>query len=174
MKNSLTFSEDGTSFIINFASGSESFDIYSKEEGINAIDKLVNEAKITIEDYADMRDKILEAKNLPWWSDERKSRRSFSDFMGNNLFFEIALLSSLLSLGDRYAEPDEPVKEAYLKVCPSCENHGRIYTKKGYTNDLESKTYAIEVLNKLKETNKVSEEEFEKVKKQIEESSLPG
>jgi hypothetical protein len=172
MKNSITFSEDGTSFVINFASGSESLDICSKEEGIKAIDQLVKEEKLTSEDRVDMRNQILEAENLPWSAD-RKSRRSFSDFMGNNLFFEIALLGSLLSLGDRYAEPDEPVEEAYLKICPKCNNHGRIYVKNGFTSDLGSKAHAMEALNKLKDINEVSAEEFEKVKKQIEESSLP-
>ncbi len=172
MKNSLTFSEDGTSFIINFASGSESLDIYSKEEGIKAISILAKDSKITDEDHIAMRDQILEAENLPWSAD-KKTGRLFSDFAFSSIIFEIALLGSLISLGDRHAAPDKPVKEAYLRVCPSCENHGRIYTKKGYTNDLESKTYAIAVLNKLKESNEVSEEEFEKVKKQIEESSLP-
>jgi hypothetical protein len=172
MKNSLTFSEDGTSFIINFASGSESFDIYSKEEGIKAISILAKDSKITDEDRTAMRDQILEAKNLPWWSTDKKTGRLFSDSAFSKIFLEVALLSSFLSLGDTYAAPDEPVEEAYLKVCSNCKKHGRIYTKKCYTNDLDSKANAMEVLNKLKELDEVSSEEYEKVKKQIEESAL--
>ncbi len=171
MKNSLTFSEDGTSFIINFASGSESLDIYSKEEGIKAISILAKDSKITDEDRDAMRDQILEAENLPWVAD-KKTGRLFSDSAFSKIFLEVALLSSFLSLGDMYAAPDEPVEEAYLKVCSNCKKHGRIYAKKCYTNDLDSKANAMEVLNKLKELDEVSSEEYEKVKKQIEESAL--
>lgn len=162
-KSFIKFSEDGTSFVINLAKGSETMDIESKEEGFKAITKLANEKKITPGEFTEMRDQLLEAKNLPW--SESKSLSISIDLIGGGI--------GLGSIADILEFSNKPVESAQFKVCPNCGKHGRIYTKDWYTSSLNSKKSALSVLEELKKDEDLTQEEFEKIKTEIETSEIP-
>lgn len=153
MKNFIEFSEDGTSFVIKFANGFKTLEIGYKEEGIEAIIQFASNKKITPEEFAEMRDQVLNAEKLPW-----------NEFMGEPL-----TLAAINSIANIMAYP-KPVELAYFEVCPFCKKHGRIYTKTCYTGDLYSKRKAILYLNALGES--LTKEEFQKVKTEIETSPI--
>lgn len=168
----IKFSDNGTSFVINLANGSETMDINSKEEGFSAITKFANEKKITPEEFAEMRDQILNAEKLPW-NESKGVSISIGIMGGGNFLGEILTLAAMRSMDDIMASPDKPVESAYFEVCESCKKHGRIYTKKCYTGRLDSKKEAIFYLEELKKRKDITEEEFQKVKTEIETSPIP-
>jgi len=168
MKNKIEFSKDGTSFSFIFANGSESLEINSKEAGFRAITDLAKKDKITVEEFGEFRDQILQAENLPW-NESQKINVNIGFIRGLGSLAELVLLTSLSDLLD---EPDEPVEIAYLKIC-DCGHHGRIYCKDLYTGQFSSKEHGMHYLANLKEEGEINSEEFDKVKTEIESSSLP-
>jgi hypothetical protein len=164
-KNCIEFMNGGKEFIIKFADGAESLAIESKKEGFEAITKLAQEKKITVDEFSVMRDQILHADNLPW------DKKSISiGIVVDSLSLEFLLLSSFIDFLESQTEPPEI---AYLKMCDRCdENHGRIYTKTCYSSDFETKEIALIYLDKLKKEGYVDDSEFAKVKSEIEKSAL--
>lgn len=163
-KNCIEFTDGGKEFIIKFANGAESLAIESKKEGFEAITKLAQEKKITVDEFSEMRDQILHAENLPW--DEKEI--SIGIIVDSSLL-EFLLLSSFLESLDSQEEPPEI---AYLKLCEDCGDHGKICARTCYTPDFRSKKVALSILNGLKDDGDVNDEEFEKVKLEIEQSAL--
>ena len=161
-KNSITFSEDGSSFSFNFADGSEKLEIASKEAGIKAIIDLVKNAKISPREYEEFCEQILQAEELPWGETKK-----IQIVVGG---FGLSLLNLLSQLSSDV--PDQPVKTAYFKVC-ECGNHGKILCKKCMSGDIFCKEHGRFNLQRLKDENEISQEEFDKVKAEIENSSLP-
>ena len=169
-KSVIKFAKNGLSFVIETTNGGETTEINSKEEGFKAITKLTADKKITPEDFSEMRDQILNAEKLPW-SESREISVSIGILDGNPLP-EILTGSIMSFMSDITDHPDEPVEIAFLKMCNSCHKHGRIYTKTYYTGRLDSKKEAIDSLEEFKKRGYVSEEEFIKVKSEIEASTL--
>jgi len=166
-KSFLKFSENGTSFVINLANGSETMEITSKEEGFKAIVTLIGDKKITPKEFSEMRGQILGAEKLPLGGPK-------------NVSISIAIVGDdfltgkgPLTIGDIMARPEKPVKVAYFKVCESCGKHGRIYTKTSFTSEITSQKEAIFYIEVLKKRKNVTDEEFQKVKTEIEASTLP-
>ena len=164
--NYLEFSTDKTEFIVMFSDGKESIAFTSKKSGFDAILDLAKESKISIGELSKMQDEILNAKNLSWEDSEPEG------IIFINLLFRMAMASSISSVLDRMHAPEEPVTVAYLKMCDCGRSHGRIYCKAAYTGRLDSKEEAMVYLNDLKEKGLVDEEEFAKVKSEIESSGL--
>lgn len=167
-KNFIKFSEVGTNFMIYFVNGKESIEIDSKEEGFEAIVKLAKEKKITPEEFSEMSDQILSAEKLQW-SESSGLPISF----GGEILGRILTLIAMHSLDDIIANPENPIKIAYFDVCKSCKKHGRIYAKKCYTGRLDSKKEAHFYLLELKKKEDITEEEFLKVKAEIDASPIP-
>lgn len=168
-KSVLKFSEDRTSFVISLASGSETMDITSKEEGFKAITKLANDKKITPEEFSEMRDQIFNTEELPW----SESKKILIGVVGGDFLKSFLTGTGALYVSDIMARPEKPVEVAYFDICESCGKHGRIYAKKYYSFTLRSKRDAISCLKELKKCEVVTEEEFQKVKTEIEASTLP-
>lgn len=124
----IKFSDNGTSFVINLANGSETMDINSKEEGFSAITKFANEKKITPEEFAEMRDQILNAEKLPW-NESKGVSISIGIMGGGNFLGEILTLAAMRSMDDIMASPDKPVESAYFEVCESCKNTAEFIRK---------------------------------------------
>ncbi len=177
MKNKIEFSKDGNSFSFIFADGSESLEIGSIETGFKAITDLAQKGKITVEEFGEFRDQILQAENLPW-SEKRKVEVNIGFPLGLGLLggvlSELAEVSSLSSLLDLAHAPDEPVEVAYFKMCDCGGDHGRIYCKECYTGMITSKKQANRYLNELQAKKAISLEEIQKVKEEITASKLPA
>jgi hypothetical protein len=157
-KNVIEFSKDGSSFSFNFANGSESFEIDSKEAGFKAISELAQKSKITVEEFGEFCDQILKAENLPWSDSMQKVMVVIGG--GDFLDFLLGLLEDI--------NPYEPVEIAYFNKCKCGENHGHIYFVDGCSTMLEGKAEALSVLDTLKVEGHVSLEEYAKVKAEIE------
>lgn len=171
-KKFIKFSENGTSMVINLAGGSETMDINSKEEGLKAIKKLLTDKKITTEEFSEMTAQILGAEKLPW--SENKEISSFIDLLSTGgLLGKIITLAAMRALNDVMNVPSKQVEEACLEVCEVCGNHGIIYIKGGRTVNLNSKEEALYYLDEMKKRGDISEEEFQKVKTEVETSTLP-
>jgi hypothetical protein len=187
MENSLKFSEDKKTFTLVLAmnEGTETPVYRSKEKGFRVITALANNGNISPTDFRKFRDQILKTDELPWGEPKPSnlpssilagllisSSSGFGlsgfDFGGPSRNF-----SELMSILDFFAVPDKPVDIAYLKMCDCGSNHGRIYCKKCYTTLLDSKEQATMGLNLLKERNEISDDEFKKIKAEIEASRLP-
>lgn len=175
-KNLIKFSEDGTEFVIQFKNGKESDSFDSKKEGFKAITELAQEKKITPAEFTEMRDQILEAEKLEWSTDHTISIEipvmghplaGLSGMLGFMKFMD-----SMSGLTDILMSPDKPVEVAYFEPCKNCKKHGRIYTKKYFTGDLRSKKQAFDHLTEMKEKNYLSDDEYTKVKAEIEASEL--
>jgi hypothetical protein len=163
-KNCIEFTNGGKEFIIKFADGAESLAIESKIEGFEAITKLAQKKKITVDEFSEMRDQILKSENLPW------DKKSISiGIVIDSLSLEFLLVSSFLDFLESQTEPPEI---AYLKLCEKCGNHGKIVAREGYTGDFNTKKIALIYLDKLKKEGYVNDDEFTKVKSEIEESAL--
>lgn len=169
-KNVIKFSEDGSEFQFLFIGGGESDFYSSKKEGFKALTDLSQKGKITVEEFSEIRNQILDSENLPW--DEGREITVAVIGGGIGLLGEMLLGSSLSSLADVLAQPDEPVEVAYFKPC-DCGKHGRIYCKTGHSKNQTSKKYALGCLDHFKEEGHITEDEYSKVKAEIEASSLP-
>ena len=169
-KNEIKFSESGTSFTFIFASGSESLEISSKEEGFKAITNLASEKKITPEEFTAFRDQILGAEKLPW-SENRKTKRRIP-FPVIPALLGLAILSAVID--DEDESHDEEVKKACFRVCPNCGKHGKLILREEWSSsNLSTKAMAFCALEEARKRDLVTDEEFEEVKSQIEKSSLP-
>lgn len=162
MKNVIEFSEDGKSFAIKFANGKEPLDIESKKEGLETISKLVIAKKISSEEFKEMGQQILEAKEL---SDGVKAEKD--DFLKGIMGF-----ISLMAIAEIFPFPDEPVKEAYLYICKKCQKHGAIYGRNFQIGPFDSKKQANICLEQIKKEGVINEAEYNKVKAEIESSPL--
>lgn len=168
-KNVLQFSEDGTEFHFIFANGSESLSYGSKEEGYKAIADLANSKKITVKEFREMRDQILSSEKLPW---TEPSKRSFPGALG--LLLALASIPFIEEISESFQTlGDDPVEIATFKLCGCGKIHGRIFLKNGGGSSLlESKQFAFFMLDSMKKANHVTDEEFEKVKLEIENSGM--
>lgn len=155
MKNFIKWSEDGTSFEFQFTNGSESLTYTSKEDGLEAVEDLFEKDKITEEEVGEMSEEIINAENLPDFSEDEEA------------FLLFLSLFKLMHLQNK-----ESVEFAELRVCEKCGRHGRIIFKKGTTSDFGKKEDGMEILVLLQKESCINAEEFEAVKKQIEESTL--
>lgn len=158
-KNSIKFSDNGSEFNFIFVDGAKSISYKSKSAGFEAVTNFVMERKITVEEYREFQKQILQAKDLPWAYPTRKV--VISVFRGDIFDFLESLIAS-----------DEPVEIATFTKCPCGENHGRIYCKGGHTVVVPSKNEAFSALDVLRKENHISDEEFEKVKNEIETEML--
>ena len=162
--NVLQFSADGTEFIFKFADGSESAAILTKSAGFEAITDLIRREKISVSEFSKFREEILDAENLPYSEEDLETIPSFIGLDG--------FLMSLMSLMEMRHAPDEPVTVAYYAMCDCGGNHGRIYSKTAFTIRLDSKEEALFYLDHMKKEEIVNEEEYLKVKSEIEASKL--
>jgi len=168
--NVLQFSADGSEFVFLFSTGTESTAFTSKKSGFEALVDLTKNGKIEAEEFDAMRDQIAYAENLPWEKSDPE-RMGFADFL-IGMMMSRSISSSISSILDRMHAPEEPVTVAYLKMCDCGGSHGRIYCKRVYTGRIDSKEEAMVYLNDLKEKGLVDDEEFAKVKSEIESSGL--
>jgi len=168
MKNKIEFSKDGKSFSLLFSNGLEILEFNSKQAGFKAITDLAQKSKITVEEFGKFRDQILQAEHLPW-DETKKTNVEIGLPGGLGLLAGLILLSGMSDLSN---EPDEPVETAYFKMCDCGGNHGRVYCKDCYTGQFSSKTHGIHYLADLKKEEEITSEEFDKVKAEIESSSL--
>ena len=176
--NRIEFSKNGMAFTIHFKDGGESLEITSKQEGLQAVIKLLEDKKISSTDFEKMCAQIVTSKNLSWSDGPQvndfvigggRLGDLLGELLGGGLF---GSGKSFEDMADTMAHPDEPVTEPYFKPCENCGNHGRIYTKDVYTRNLEDKAAARKALERLKEKKHISTEEHATVLKQIEASSL--
>lgn len=162
-KNRIECQNDGKEIIIKFSDGSESLSLESKREGLLAINNLLGSKKITNEEFSEMSHQILNQENLPWEVED--STIDLLDRLLGNLFL-------LSSISDILKQPNEPVEIAYFEPCKNCNNHGRIYAKQCFSSDLNTKEVAFACLEHMKKLGHLDDSEFEKVKKEIENSAL--
>ena len=179
-KNYLEFSPSGTEFkiFIDGEKGSKSY--ASKEAGFKALTELIkNTGKITPDEFNQMRDQILVAEKLPW-SEKVTVQVSimgspfgispFGGFFGGpaGLFEAISILDQIEDL-----DSSEVFSEvAQFVMCPCGGNHGFINGKVFCSDALESKEDALSFLENLKKDSKVSDEDYLRVKSEIETSKL--
>lgn len=156
MKNKIEFSKDGTSFSFIFSDNSEVIEINSKEAGFKAILDLASKLKITTEEYGEFQKQILQAENLPWGEPIR------------NITIVIGVISDSVLPKDTIPKNYKPVEIACFKKCKCGGNHGRIYCKKVFTDLLHGKEEALLSLDKLKKGDYLDDNEFIKVKTEIE------
>lgn len=166
MKNVIEFSKDGKSFAIKFANGKESLDIESKKEGLEVINKLVRNKKISLEEFKEMAQQIIEAKELP-----DKAKEEKDDFLEGIMGF-ISLMAIAETLKEIFPFPDEPVKEAYLYICKKCQKHGAIYGRNFQIGPFYSKKQANICLEQIKKEESITEAEYAKLEAEIEASPL--
>ena len=166
MKNVIEFSKDGKSFAIKFANGKESLDIESKKEGLEVINKLIRNKKISLEEFKEMAQQIIEAKELP-----DKVKEEKDDFLEGLIEF-MSLMMMKEMLHEICPLPDEPVKEAYLRIYEKCQKYGVIYGLTFIAGPITSKKEAIMYLEKLKKEGGINEAEYGKIKAEIEASPL--
>ncbi|HEY1041607.1 MAG TPA: hypothetical protein VGE63_02695 [Candidatus Paceibacterota bacterium] len=164
--NILEFSKDGKELTIKFESGAESLVIKTKHEAYKKIGELVSKGDITHDEFLTMREQVLDAEKMP------ESEDSSEPFFASGFPGIIGFLLAISSLNDILSSPDEPVEFAYFKVCKSCGNHGRIYTKSGYTTDLRTKKDAQAALTRLQEKKMVDGDEFDRLQQEIQMSAL--
>jgi len=165
--NTLEFSTDGTEFIFRFADGSESPAFKSKDAGFESLSDLVRKHKISDAESSKMRDEILDAENLTW-KEKSENPETITIVIGG---FD-PTLSMLMAFLAMATAPDEPVEVACLKMCDCGGSHGRIYCKTAFTCRLDSKEEALFYLDHMKKEEIVNEEEYLKVKSEIEASIL--
>lgn len=175
MKNTLKFSENGKAFTIMFSNGSESLEIKSKEEGFNAITSLVDEKRITVEEFVEMREQILHAQYLAWGKDDKNSSHKITIELPNAVLETLfpGLVEHMTDIKN-----SEHLKGVSMFVVCECGTHGKIYAfldeKTVYIGrDVDSKKKALESLNDIIEGKNFSHEVIEKLKKEIAESTLP-
>lgn len=175
MKNTLKFSENGKEFTIMFANGGESLEIKSKEEGFNAITSLADERKITVEEFAEMREQILQAQHLAWGKDDKNSSHKITVELSNAVFE--SLVPSLIEHITDIKNSEHLEGVSTFVVC-ECGTHGKIYAfldeKSVYVgHDVDTKEKALKSLNSIIEGKNFSNEVIEKLMKEIVESTLP-
>ena len=128
-KNTLIFSNDGKEAHIAFANGSESLPFYYKEEVFKAITDLGNEQRITVHEFATMRQQVLENEKFPWVN-------SFFDHlkrMGESV--------EIIQMGLRifgYDVLSKDLTEPVFGVCSEGKHGVIIFTKFGPTTVLSS------------------------------------
>lgn len=168
-KNVLQFSENGTEFHFIFANGGESVSYESKEAGYKAIADLANNKKITLKEFGEMRNQILLAENLPWGE---PVKRPFSGTIG--LLLGLSAMSIISEISESMqALEEDPVEVATFRLCDCGKLHGRIFLKDGGgTSLLENKQQAFSALDAIKKAGHMTDEEFEKVKLEIENSGM--
>jgi len=172
MNSTIKFSEDGRRFSINFEKSPDIVIISSKFEGIKLISNLTEKKELTLKEFTDMFRDILTANNLPITTTGEIIVTV--GIIEMNLV-EILIIDAMQRVDDIMAIPVNPVDIAFLKVYELGQKKCcRIYTTKDYSARLYSKNEALTALDKLKEMGDVNDEEFLKVKMEIEESSLPN
>lgn len=164
-KNVINFSDNGSEFNFVFAGGGESTSYNSKIAGFEALDDLFKKGKITEDDVKEMRNIILYSPKLPWTNPSKQ----IIVVVGGNM---IDLFKALNRFKNSISTPDEPVEVATFKKCVCGGNHGRIYCKDGHTVVTASKNESLSELDVLRKENHVNDEEFEKVKAEIEKELL--
>ncbi|HEY1041318.1 MAG TPA: hypothetical protein VGE63_01180 [Candidatus Paceibacterota bacterium] len=176
MKSKVELLQDGDGFAIKFSDGTHSQIFTSKKEGFELIKALADDNKLTSTEFRNLRDSILEKPEIPWTESSSGSAIevtviSLGGFGGGpfgSMGFPFAL--AMILGGDR-KEQREPVDIAYFDVC-ACGRHGQIVSKTKSSDDLWSQDDALDTLQSFKEENLIDDTEFEKLKKEIEESTL--
>ncbi len=189
-KISLQFSENGKKVIIIFEEGKENSIIrLLKQSTIDKLIELLDNGNITQENYNSVLNEVVRAKNLPWGEPDLKRKDIIEiisiegpssmalgfgppPFMMEGIGSQLDNLLLAALFNDDNEEPRQ-VDEAYLEVCPMCGKNGKIYTKMGRTGEILSKGHALKYVEYLINKGEINEKEVEKLKSEIENSTLP-
>ena len=166
-KNHLEFSKNGSEVKIIFAregKGKESDSFESKKTAFEALKDLTNQKRLNPEEFAQMRDKILEKEELPW-----EESGIGIEVLSIGIGGPFGLMEAL----SRAMSSEKPVKESSFTMCSCGKNHGKIRTVKGgITPPINSKEEAIEYVEHMIKEKHITKKEASKIMEQIKNSTL--
>lgn len=177
-KAKIEFSEDGTQATVIFRDGSKSESFKSQLELREALANYAIENKVNAEEYAEIKETVMSEKRFPKGERTQGPRIIILDISTPGKIKKsdgFGFLSFLIGIAELMAEEKEDLKEAYFSMCRSGEDHGHIYVRvHGRVRGIiTSKEMGFNTIETLKSENTISEEESEKLTKEIKDSPLP-
>lgn len=151
----------------NIKTGSEGGRFDTKLEAFSQIIEMVKDESITPKHALCLFDKILE---LEFPLEKMRGLHSHK-------ILKKQIMTSI-SMEKLYRSLEELVlisqtKEAHLKLCGNCKDHGTIYTPNGKTSSIHSKVEGFQFTEYLYQNKIINLIEKEKLIKEIKESKIP-
>ncbi len=168
-KSKIEFLNEGTEVVIIFANDKKSIEYTSKKEAYEGIQGMLKNKKITKEEFIEFSGAILEQENLPWGDDPKVGFIVVGGFPGFSFMDRMMSEDSVFIIGNS-SEP-----ETIFKMCRKGSDHGHVHLagKGRIILPIRTKFQGLKIIRGLEMDDEITHEEFDKLSKGINESSLP-